>query len=61
MPATLQSVTLRIKNDEGSYSTNSIAPNVTDDNLVRFAAAYNSLQSKEAEGFFKKTTHLMTV
>lgn len=60
MPTTLNKVTLTIKNDEGSYTTSNIVKNYTDSGLVRFANAYNSLQTKEADMFIKKLEYLVT-
>lgn len=61
MTATLQKVTLNIKNDKASYTTSNIRHDCTDDNLVKYAEAYNSLQKTEADKFIKRTQYLITL
>ena len=60
MAAILQKTNLRLKGAEGNlYTTNDLRSSATDDNLVAFAEAVNSLQEVEADKFIKKLTYLM--
>jgi hypothetical protein len=47
-------VSVKIKNDAGTYTNGNIAVDCSDDNILKFANAYSSLQNSPADLITKK-------
>ncbi|MDR1688005.1 MAG: hypothetical protein LBS21_05265 [Clostridiales bacterium] len=61
MAQTLIKVSVKIKNDAGTYTNGNVKAACSNDNILKFANAYSSLQNSPADMITKKEEFMITL